>query len=85
MIAWTRVKIAVFAPIPSEIVSTTVMAKPGDFANCRRANFRLDMILWTGGEMKWKQGTKSIPHKRLTNVRNEYAAWTGFGALVSRY
>ena len=33
-------KIAVFAPIPSEIVRMTVAANPGDFWNWRRANFK---------------------------------------------
>src|ERR1700760_3416906 len=36
-VACTSVKIAVFAPIPNAIVSTTVIAKPGDLRNCRNA------------------------------------------------
>src|ERR1700722_11594517 len=34
--ACTSVKIAVFAPIPSASVSTTVIAYPGDFRNWRK-------------------------------------------------
>jgi hypothetical protein len=38
------VKIAVFAPIPSEMVRTTVAANPGDFWNWRKANFKSFMV-----------------------------------------
>jgi hypothetical protein len=36
-IAFTSVKIAAFAPIPSASVSTAVIVKPGVFRNCRTA------------------------------------------------
>ena len=35
---------AVFAPIPSEIVRITVAANPGDLRSWRRANFKLVMV-----------------------------------------
>jgi hypothetical protein len=40
MIESTRVKIAVFAPIPSASVNTAVKVNPGDFRNCRTAYFK---------------------------------------------
>src|SRR5207249_2307044 len=36
----TRLKIAVFAPMPSASVSTATAVKPGFFSNWRKANFR---------------------------------------------
>jgi len=33
--AWTKVKIAVFAPIPNAIIKMMVRAKPGDFTSWR--------------------------------------------------
>jgi hypothetical protein len=45
MIESTSEKIAVFAPIPSASVNTAVSVNPGDFRNCRNANFRsLSMV-----------------------------------------
>ena len=40
MMESTREKIAVLAPIPSARVNTAVSVNPGDFSNCRNANFR---------------------------------------------
>ena len=34
---WTRVKIAVFAPMPRASVMTAVMVNPGALRNCRKA------------------------------------------------
>ena len=45
MMESTSEKIAVFAPIPSASVSTAVSVNPGDFRNCRNANFRSFSIL----------------------------------------
>ena len=54
--AWTKVKMAVFAPMPSEMVRTTVAANPGDFWNWRKANFKSFMAkVWTNMEWKGKQ------------------------------
>src|SRR2546425_1201078 len=36
----TKLKIAVFAPMPSASVSTATAVKPGFFSNCRKANLR---------------------------------------------
>src|SRR5580692_4096986 len=36
----TKVKIAVFAPMPRAIVNTTVAVNPGNFSNCRNAIFK---------------------------------------------
>ncbi len=40
MIESTSEKIAVLVPIPSASVNTAVSVNPGDFRNCRSANFR---------------------------------------------
>src|SRR6266581_1809679 len=38
--ALTKLKIAVFAPMPSASVSTATVVKPGFFSNWRKANLR---------------------------------------------
>src|SRR2546430_2637917 len=38
--AWTTLKIAVFAPMPSARVSTATAVKPGFFSSWRKANLR---------------------------------------------
>src|SRR5205814_10496324 len=41
---FTRLKIVVFAPMPSASVSTTTEVKPGFFSNWRKANFKSFMV-----------------------------------------
>src|SRR5579885_461214 len=54
--ALTKVKMAVFAPMPKAMVRMTVAANPGDFWTWRRANFRFDMALgWTNEGREGKQ------------------------------
>src|SRR5579871_5572394 len=54
--AFTRVKIAVFAPMPRAMVRMTVAAKLGDFWTWRRANLRFDMASgWTNERWEGKQ------------------------------
>jgi hypothetical protein len=52
--AWTKVKMAVFAPMPSEMVRTTVAANPGDFWNWRKANFKSFIASMDGQEVERK-------------------------------
>src|SRR5215469_17894069 len=48
-----------FAPMPRARVMIAVSVKPGDFSNCRRANFRsLIMIAWF-----YVNGRRRVPEK----------------------
>src|SRR5215467_9618259 len=61
--ACTKVKIAVLAPMPRAIVRMTVAAKPGDFANWRRASLRVDMICLDAQRNEPEAGTKCAHHR----------------------
>ncbi len=54
-IAFNTLKTMALAPMPRARVMIAVMAKPGDFANCRNANLRsLNMMpLGTQGRGTW--------------------------------
>jgi hypothetical protein len=54
--AWTSVKIAVFAPMPRAIVRMTVAANPGALANWRRANLKSVMFVMDGAVGEGKAG-----------------------------
>src|ERR1700745_1898358 len=70
-IACTRVKMAVLAPMPSEMVRITVAAKPGDFRNWRSANFRsyigrVTLSLWTLASSKSEQ-LAALDSRKISN------------------
>ena len=41
---FTKLNMAVFAPMPSASVSTATAVKPGFFSNWRKANFKSFMV-----------------------------------------
>src|ERR1700692_303526 len=75
-IACTRVKMATFAPMPSEMVRITVAAKPGDLRNWRRASLRSYMgygredtrSVSNNKKPHFSQRTREMGHPELIHI-----------------
>src|SRR6266581_4408588 len=74
--ALTKLKIAVFAPMPSASVSTATVVKPGFFSNWRKANLGsfiftvLNLRLTRGGNTKSQTtSSREIPNFKFQNLQ----------------